>query len=260
MTAVRGDAAHHRVGEILDRPVADAILRIRRNVGGTRRCRTACSVAARRQAPSRASPSDFGRAWQERAAASPEDPLAAGCIAGAETGNGLGIQPFRFGQKPKRSRADATEHQRGNDQLSPKSQRSAFLDAEGLVTALAALPYRTKLRLQRLQILSRSGSGSGRDFLELVDLSLEAGRVFPDFRRSGRIALVTSGRNDAATSIFCTLSLSAVNAALTGLGVEISFAVDHLHQHANLFSVFLHDGLAVSDHVGECRRRYERQS
>ena len=165
MLAAGRNAAQHGVGEILDRPGADAVCRIGRNVrrheGAERRLQFKPAGQFQPRLALRTS-GVHGRTCSRRPrksarrASRRRSPSAASVV---------GVEPLRRRQEPERRRADAAKDERGDGELSRTgpSAGSALLDAVGLVAAAAICADRAELRLQRLDILRRSGDGRSRD-------------------------------------------------------------------------------------------------
>jgi hypothetical protein len=90
---VRVDAVRQRIGEIRKRPFADAVLRVRRDVGRDERaeCRLEFNAAAE---PELRLALRIGRRVTGRTSRRPEDLLAGLDIAGAGGGKRLGLDLF----------------------------------------------------------------------------------------------------------------------------------------------------------------------
>src|SRR3984957_970301 len=128
--------------------------------------------------------------------------------------------------------------------------KSAFLDAEGLVTAAALLADDGQRRLQRIEI--RDLALSVRYGLaEACDVLAETSLVFPDLRRGAVIALplgpleaVGKQRRKILGSIL-ELGERGINRSL----VIWLFSLDHRSQRAGVLSVALHVSLRMLERI-----------
>src|SRR5690606_31495326 len=107
----------------------------------------------------------------------------------------------------------------------------------------------------------RRGNRGGRISLELVDRSLEAGRVLPDLRRRRRVASGFGAsrpqrRRIHLARVFMQLGQGSQN----GGGVVGGLAFHEGGQFFHCLAVGLHQSLPLGDRIGKGSRRGERQS
>ena len=266
VAAVRRDAAHHGVGEIVEptscrcRPCGSGEM-----LGGTKVPNGVFSSSPPASS-SRASPSDFGRAWQD--VQPPAQKMRSPRVASPAPSCGESLRhSSRFGHPSEtRTPPRRCRQARARQPISfrQRPSRSALLDAEGLVAAAAVLRRSFRAAAPSAST-SWAGAASGRGEirLELVDLRPGTRPCPPRSweKRSYRRPCRCPPGTDAATSIFCTLSFSACQRRQARPRRRMaSRPWPSWHQPADCFAVLLHDGLAIGNRIGEggrCRRARE---
>ena len=226
-----------------------------------RRCRTASSVRGRRQAQAAPRPSISGargrtcsrrrgksarRAWRRPSRA----PRLAASL------RRCGIVRNQNAAAPTAPRASAATA----SFLTKRHQARRDL-AIGLVAAAAICRRSTpSCAPSASTILRRGGDRRVEIGLELVVCGLEAGHVFPDFRRGLGVALVAAGREQARRRRLLPRWPAAPATRSNRRGIERRLAFGHLGDAADSAAALLHDGLAVGDRIGIGGRNGERDA
>ena len=238
--AARRNAVQHGVGEILERPGADAVLRIGRDVRARRTCRTASSARGRRPARSCAAPFGFRPRVTGRAAAGIENALAARrhrlprarrlSAASSAFGHRSGTRTPPRRPPPRTSAATASFPMQ-----TPSGRGTSLLDAIGLVAAAAICADRRRAaRFSASTSWAGAATAAAGSALNLSTAALKPGHVFPDFRGGLGVALVAARREQRVDiDLLRRWRCSACSAASTAAASNGVSPFDHLGKPAD---------------------------
>ena len=212
---------------------------------------------------SRASPSDFGRAWQDEQPPAAENPFAARRIAAAKRGELGRVEPLGRAQKPAAAPPAATSARTATASLSKKTHQAGLVrrEAIGLVARAAIGRHRAEWQLSGPRgPAERLRPPRPRRSSNLSAAALKPAMSSQIFGEALVSPVSVPAGNSASTSNFSALACSAVSAVQHLRRVKGLFALHHFRKPADEAAAFLHDRLAIRNRFGKRGRRDERQT